>query len=1637
MSAGTVEAARLQAIVEVLNAQKAAQDLRNFGQEVNRAGQQSQSATTGLAALDRHAKTAHERAQIAGQKFKEMSTAVEGTGSASKAAAAEVEKVARAADSAGKAAEQSSGSQSILSRALGDVNAKSLLATAGIASVGVMAINTGKQAIAAGMDYETAFAGVRKTVDATEAELASLSQGIRNMATEIPVAATELAGIAGAAGQLNIANEHILEFTRTIADLGVATDLSGEQAAMSLARFINITGTAQGEISNLASGIAFLGSTTASTESQIMDMAMRLASAGRTIGLTDGQVLGLSATLSSLGLAAEAGGNNMSRVLLEINTAVDLAGDKLNTLAEIAGMSAEQFAEAWRTSPDEALQAFIAGIDEFEAAGGNVSILFQELELNGIRVGDVLRRSASGADLLRVNMEGASQAIVDNNALTNEANEFYSTAANRLEVAKNRINDVALELYEAYGPAMADAIEITSGLIEEIGKIPRVVNIAVNFVRGGDGLDPQELPGSFEYGGVEIPISFVPATGADSGLWDLMKPGLGIVTGVTQLGLLGDAIVYVDESVKDMNSSMSSQQVADYATAIERSIAIVNDAGGFEPLFTEEDQLWAERVGKAYEETGRIAASVAQGIQLSDVPFGPDPSEVAGVFDAATQALQRQEEQLGQVAIGYRATSGEVDAFRDALERGGPDAVTRNIATLVAGIADGKLAYRDFADFVTQEATPEMIDAVDKLRVELERDLFNAMGDPEKMAEAEARIAVLNKLYGDQAGEINGVTAAMSELASAQDLVNRYIDETSNALKHWERSADDVSDAINYLLDIEERQGYLTADQMRQYEELIWYQDRLSGGIENDLVPAYIDAQVKAAEYTRVQDELNQMLADNIITEEQHRDMLLDAALAADAGSLAQAGLAEANQTTAEMIDRVIDRIQNMLEEIGLIPSEVEMRVDLDTSEAERAVDAFRAHVANNPATIDLYVNQVNAIGFTEAEPGGIIDRSLQSTPAPTSSGGGQFHTGRDRAAEAEAEKAAAAAAREASQAATKAANDAQREAEQAAREAQREAERAAQEAERAAEAAARFTAGILTDIERRLDPSYISDLEDQLASLAQAREIAIETGQGERVVAALDTEIAALEAELELIGEFAGTAIGQGITEAIRQAEATQAMADLLGDLEGIVDGSTGTALGEKLVELLQLQRVAEQMGDLDLAAMYQEQIDAVSADLERLGLALSTPIVQGMIDGFEAERMAEEWGDRISSALSGPSFAEKVMDDLEAISRQIDLGKILGAPSDLIAEWEQDKADLTRQGQVFWTDVAMAAAAGLIDPAVLKEYADAGGAMFREIFDSIAGPGALDALIGPVGISDGALASIGALFDPKSSLYAFGEGASGATKHVEGLAKAVTEGRLEVEQFYDLLGNAARKDVLPVLQQLEQQYHGQWIAAVVAGNDEAAASIKEVLDLLARAREDVDKGVVKGKQAPGSQIIWNQLGMTKAEWLATGMSVNETLAMIEENKKKAEPAIEQAFEETGALAATSFSHGAVEGLVNAGIDWDAVLADATGATESGFAAGALAGDAFKEAFESAIDHIEISTLPAFTLDPSMFQLDTTGAITAEVDTQALATAIQAGVGAAFRLLTIQSEINVDVGRDRLVTIVADIIKQIYRQEM
>lgn len=341
---------------------------------------------------------------------------------------------------------------------------QSMLAGVGIGA-GFAAVTTAVRALSQGiqssvgnvMSYETAFTGIRKTVDGTAADFAALDKNIRGLATTLPVGRNELANIGQAAGQLGVRGvENITKFTETIAKISRATNLTSEAAATGFARFANVMGTPIEKIDVLASGVVALGNNMATTESEILDFGSRISGAGRIAGLTEGQVFSLGAALASIGVEAEAGGTAAAQALLTFNETVAKGGKELELLALVSGMTSAQFVKAWK---EDAYGAFIAFERGLGKSGDSASVVLDELGLGGVRTGRALLGLAQNTDLLTKALDKYNEGAPGANALNEEFGKFSETTANRIQTFKNNV----VELADAIGGPLVGAINDALG----------------------------------------------------------------------------------------------------------------------------------------------------------------------------------------------------------------------------------------------------------------------------------------------------------------------------------------------------------------------------------------------------------------------------------------------------------------------------------------------------------------------------------------------------------------------------------------------------------------------------------------------------------------------------------------------------------------------------------------------------------------------------------------------------------------------------------------------------------------------------------------------------------------------------------------------------------------------------------------------------------------------------------------------------------------------------------------------------------------------------------------------------------------------------------------------------------------------
>lgn len=332
--------------------------------------------------------------------------------------------------------------------------------------MGAAATGVGVNATRMAMDFESSFAGVKKTTDATKEEFAALSQGLRDLAQEVPVSVNELNRIAETGGALGVAKEALVDFTKTIAMVATSSNLTADNAANSFARIGNVMGLTAQDFGRMGAAVIDLGNKGASTETDITEMAMRIAGAANAIGMSARDVLALAAAMSDVGIEAEMGGSAISRLMIKIAADVNTGSDDIKSWADIAGVSAQQFAQSFKTDPAAAIDAFVQGLARVKAEGGDLFGTLESLDIKEIRLRDTVLRLAGAKDGLAKSLENARTAWDQNTALTTEAGKRYETSASQLQIFQNRLSDTQITLGTALIPVLMQALDLAEPLIQ-------------------------------------------------------------------------------------------------------------------------------------------------------------------------------------------------------------------------------------------------------------------------------------------------------------------------------------------------------------------------------------------------------------------------------------------------------------------------------------------------------------------------------------------------------------------------------------------------------------------------------------------------------------------------------------------------------------------------------------------------------------------------------------------------------------------------------------------------------------------------------------------------------------------------------------------------------------------------------------------------------------------------------------------------------------------------------------------------------------------------------------------------------------------------------------------------------------------
>ncbi|EDD2660206.1 phage tail tape measure protein [Campylobacter coli] len=212
------------------------------------------------------------------------------------------------------------------------------------------------------ISFESAMADVKKVTDLSEGHtLEGLKQDILDLSKKLPMTAEEIANIVTEGGKLGLASKEALEFGKTATAMGVAFEMSANEAGEAIGGLMANLQTDVKGIKDLGDSINYLADKGSSDAKNIVNIVSRIGGMGNLIGLQRENMAALAATLDEVKIPAEVAGTAISSMFTKLSTA-DTLGAKAEEAFSQLGLSGEFMKKALNRNSQEAINILLSRI---------------------------------------------------------------------------------------------------------------------------------------------------------------------------------------------------------------------------------------------------------------------------------------------------------------------------------------------------------------------------------------------------------------------------------------------------------------------------------------------------------------------------------------------------------------------------------------------------------------------------------------------------------------------------------------------------------------------------------------------------------------------------------------------------------------------------------------------------------------------------------------------------------------------------------------------------------------------------------------------------------------------------------------------------------------------------------------------------------------------------------------------------------------------------------------------------------------------------------------------------------------------------------------------------------------------------
>ncbi|EJP75641.1 phage tail tape measure protein [Campylobacter sp. FOBRC14] len=333
------------------------------------------------------------------------------------------------------------------------------------------------------MDYESSMADVKKVVDFTsKAEFNKFSNDLLGLSRSIPLSAQELATITASGGQLGIAKNDLMDFTKIVAKMGVAFDMSSADAGDSIASMMNVYSLGMKDVEKLGDTINHLSDNSAAKARDIVEAMKRIGGSAKVFGLSADEASALASSFIALGKPPQVAGTAINALLNKLQTAPKQGKAFQEALGKI-GMDANYVKTMIQNNPQKALETFLSSLEGVNK-NEKMSIL---TDLFGAEFSDDMALLVSSLDEYRKALK-LSRDEAKNGSLDREFKNRSETTANSLQLLQNAVSELGINIGSVFLPAIskiaAALASFVNGIVNITSKVPGLTSV-LGFLSAG------------------------------------------------------------------------------------------------------------------------------------------------------------------------------------------------------------------------------------------------------------------------------------------------------------------------------------------------------------------------------------------------------------------------------------------------------------------------------------------------------------------------------------------------------------------------------------------------------------------------------------------------------------------------------------------------------------------------------------------------------------------------------------------------------------------------------------------------------------------------------------------------------------------------------------------------------------------------------------------------------------------------------------------------------------------------------------------------------------------------------------------------------------------------------------------------